>query len=207
MKNYYDILGVKKDANTKEIKASYRKLVKKWHPDLQQNAKNQHLKTFEQITAAYNTLIRKEKRKQYDLTLAGKKTVIPLIHFQFREWKEWLFSLSWIKMILARKKIAQNVDPSLMNLSIEDLLERLIYSHNIYVQTHAARAIIAKKKRYAIYDLLRLLYSNIHEMVKVEIIQGLSAAPEAKIMPVIREIYEIEKNIAVKQAIRKNYSI
>lgn len=41
--NPYEVLGVARDANEKAIKMAYRELVRKWHPDLFQNAKEKNL--------------------------------------------------------------------------------------------------------------------------------------------------------------------
>ena len=61
-KNYYDILGVNKNASQEDIKKAYRNLSKKYHPD-----KNGGDDTkFKEINQAYDTLGDEKKRKQYD---------------------------------------------------------------------------------------------------------------------------------------------
>jgi molecular chaperone DnaJ len=64
-KNYYDLLGLKKDASDKEIKQSYRRLARKYHPDVNPGDKAAEAK-FKEINAAYEVLSDKEKRKKYD---------------------------------------------------------------------------------------------------------------------------------------------
>ncbi len=64
-KDYYDILGVKKDASDKEIKQSYRRLARKYHPDVNPGDKSAESK-FKEINAAYEVLSDKEKRRKYD---------------------------------------------------------------------------------------------------------------------------------------------
>lgn len=59
--DYYDILGVAKDANQEEIKKAYRKLAHKHHPD-----KGGNEEKFKKINKAYQILSNKKKRKQYD---------------------------------------------------------------------------------------------------------------------------------------------
>lgn len=66
-KDYYDILGVSRTATDKEIKAAYRKLARKWHPDLQAD-KNKAAaeEKFKSINEAYEVLSDPEKRGKYD---------------------------------------------------------------------------------------------------------------------------------------------
>ncbi len=64
-KDYYEILEVDKNATVDEIKSAYRKLAKKFHPDLNKNdhdAKNK----FIELQEAYETLKDPKKRKEYD---------------------------------------------------------------------------------------------------------------------------------------------
>ncbi|NLX62397.1 MAG: J domain-containing protein [Tissierellia bacterium] len=64
-KDYYKILGVDKNATKEDIKRAYRKLAKKYHPDLHPNDKEAQEK-FKEINEAYEVLSDDEKRKQYD---------------------------------------------------------------------------------------------------------------------------------------------
>ncbi len=64
-KNYYDTLGVKKDATDKEIKQAFRKLAKKYHPDANQDDPAAEAK-FKEINEAYEALSDPDKRKLYD---------------------------------------------------------------------------------------------------------------------------------------------
>jgi curved DNA-binding protein len=63
-KDYYDIMGVKKDAAQDEIKRSYRKLARKFHPDVSKEA-NAEAK-FKEVGEAYEVLKDPEKRAAYD---------------------------------------------------------------------------------------------------------------------------------------------
>src|SRR3989454_11949040 len=64
-KDYYEILGVGRTAKEVEIKKAYRKLARKYHPDLNpQN--NQAEEKFKEIQEAYEVLSDAEKRRKYD---------------------------------------------------------------------------------------------------------------------------------------------
>jgi curved DNA-binding protein len=63
--DYYNILGVKKDASEGEIKKAYRKLAMKYHPDHAKGDKSAEEK-FKKISEAYAVLSDKDKRKEYD---------------------------------------------------------------------------------------------------------------------------------------------
>lgn len=64
--NFYEILGVTPDSDFAEIKSAYRKLARKYHPDVNPSG----AKRFKEISKAYDTLSDATKRKQYD-TLNG----------------------------------------------------------------------------------------------------------------------------------------
>ena len=61
-RDYYEILGVKKDASQEEIKKSYRKLAKKYHPDANPGD-NKAEEKFKEINEAYEVLGNEDKRK------------------------------------------------------------------------------------------------------------------------------------------------
>ena len=63
--DYYKLLGINKTATTKEIKSAYRKLARKFHPDLNPNDKDAK-KKFQQINEANEVLSDPVKRKKYD---------------------------------------------------------------------------------------------------------------------------------------------
>jgi len=65
IKDYYDVLGVKRGASDKEIKQAYRKLARKFHPDLNPGDKVAEEK-FKELQEAYDVLSDPENRKLYD---------------------------------------------------------------------------------------------------------------------------------------------
>ena len=65
-KDYYEILGVKKDATEQEIKKAYRKLAVRWHPDKNPDNKEEAEERFKEISEAYSVLSDPKKRQEYD---------------------------------------------------------------------------------------------------------------------------------------------
>lgn len=65
-KEFYKILGISSKANADEIKSAYRKLARKYHPDLNRGNKISEEK-FKEVTEAYNVLSNEKTRRQYDL--------------------------------------------------------------------------------------------------------------------------------------------
>lgn len=69
-KNYYEILGVEKTASADELKSAYRKLAKKYHPDVYASASDAEKKSaeerFKEINHAYEVLSDEQKRAAYD---------------------------------------------------------------------------------------------------------------------------------------------
>jgi len=62
MKNYYDILGISKDASSDDIKKAYRNLSKKYHPDVNPDGEEQ----FKEVAEAYDVLSDTQKKQVYD---------------------------------------------------------------------------------------------------------------------------------------------
>jgi len=63
-RDYYEVLGVSKDADDKQIKSAFRKLAKKYHPDL--NKDKDAPEKFKEVQEAYEVLSDEKKRKTYD---------------------------------------------------------------------------------------------------------------------------------------------
>lgn len=66
-KNYYDVLGVSRDASPDQLKKAYRKLARKYHPDIsrESNAEAQ----MQELNTAYDTLSHADKKQEYDFQL------------------------------------------------------------------------------------------------------------------------------------------
>lgn len=65
-RDYYEILGVNKTASDADIKSAYRKMALKWHPDKNQDKREEAEKKFKEINEAYQVLSDKQKRASYD---------------------------------------------------------------------------------------------------------------------------------------------
>ena len=63
-KDYYKILGVERDAKEADIKTAYRRLARKYHPDVSKQANAEE--KFKEVSEAYDVLKDKEKRQAYD---------------------------------------------------------------------------------------------------------------------------------------------
>lgn len=65
-RDYYEILGISKNATDDEVKKAYRKLAKKYHPDANPDNKEKAAEKFKEISEAYEVLMDKNKRTRYD---------------------------------------------------------------------------------------------------------------------------------------------
>jgi molecular chaperone DnaJ len=106
MENYYVVLGISKGANLDKIKKAYRKVVKKYHPDVSQPLGGN--KRFLEIRDAYETLSNETKRKQYDAELEKEGSSLRIIK---------------VPEIITQRTYRLNEIESLFSSSVDDLLE------------------------------------------------------------------------------------
>jgi len=205
MKTYYSILDIPVNADFKTIKNAYRKLVKKFHPDINKNNKN--TKIFEEITKAYKTLIDPEKRKLYDLSLKNNNIKNNNFFPNFKEIKSKLFSFNFLRSLFINKIINKSNSYNYENLSTDELIEKIIFSNNKNVKLYAVKILLQKKRIYIISDFLRLLFSNIEEEIKIEILNGLKSISSPQIKEFLKKLYDLEKNIKIKHLIKLNFNI
>jgi curved DNA-binding protein CbpA len=68
-KTFYEVLGVTEDASKEEIKAAFKRLAKKYHPDVTTINKKEAERIFKELSTAYTVLSRSDERLTYDQSL------------------------------------------------------------------------------------------------------------------------------------------
>src|SRR5882672_7015854 len=109
-KDYYKTLGVERGASDEDIKKSYRKLARKYHPDVSKEANAKE--KFQEVSEAYETLKDKEKRAAYDNL--GK----------FSPGQDFRPSQDWYQRFGAERGGATEFE-DLGNIDLSDLFESL----------------------------------------------------------------------------------
>ena len=74
MADHYKTLGISSTASPDEVKAAYKTLAKKWHPDKNQSNKKKAEEKFKEVSAAYKILCDEKLRREYDASLIQKPT-------------------------------------------------------------------------------------------------------------------------------------
>lgn len=92
-RDYYETLGIKRNASEQEIKQAYRRLARKHHPDVNSGDKSAESK-FKEINEAYEILSDKEKRKKYDRFGSQWQYADQFARAERQQTPEWDFSQS-----------------------------------------------------------------------------------------------------------------
>ena len=88
-RDYYEVLGVDKTADEKEIKKAYRKLARKYHPDVvEEDKKEEATEKFKEISEAYAVLSDEEKRIRKRKLLKNSRKSVKLMLFYLMKRKD-----------------------------------------------------------------------------------------------------------------------
>lgn len=142
-KNYYDILEINKNASPEIIEKAYKTLVKKYHPDLQDNnLKFEYEEKIKEINEAYEVLSDVEKKENYDLNLKNNEISLDdynnLINENINLKKEinYLKNNTINENELNYKKnnynIQNNINENIINEKINDAVNQAYY--DAYIQ-------------------------------------------------------------------------
>ncbi|HOL56605.1 MAG TPA: DnaJ domain-containing protein [Spirochaetota bacterium] len=155
--NYYEILNIKKDATLEEIKKSYKDLVKKYHPDLNKDENSEMM--FKNILKAYTILTDSDLRKEYDESFESsskkiskfiqkKSQIFKKINIFFKNIYETINKKVYINEI--EQFFLNKINSSALNLSLEEIELRLLYSQNEYLRAIAAIVLGYKAEKKSI---------------------------------------------------------
>lgn len=170
--DYYEILGVSRNATLEEIKAGYRQEIKKFHPDKRASMDKESLdpidervKDFlaQQIIDAYRTLKDSSLKATYDATLPEKKSEEELISDDLETLTEISRSLRYdfidIYKLLGVKRNASTTD-------IDKAFLNLAYSYNPELTVNATKSPKAQYMIKNIYGILEASYNVVNTAEK-----------------------------------------
>jgi curved DNA-binding protein CbpA len=220
--NYYNILQIETDATVTQIKKAYKKLVLKYHPDV--NKEESDSEKFKEITKAYNVLKDNELRTEYDIRLQQNISFLHKIDFEycyhaFIRKKEKIFNI--FKIIfknITMKKDDKNINKmynnnaffdydiefknELLEISVEELEERLLYSENTYVRVNAAIALGYKNEKKT-YSSLEKMLNDPNDEVKKSVIWAIGNLRMKNSISLLKILFNSNKNSLLKYEILK----
>ncbi len=150
-KDYYQILGVKRGADEKEIKAAYRRLARKYHPDVNPNDPSAE-ERFKEISEAYEVLSDPHKRAQYDsfgdqwrrASQAGARpggspfgTGTPDIEFSFggTDLHDFFETIFGGRPTRSRRAATRGEDVEFgIDVSLEEVMQGTVKSHTVNIE-------------------------------------------------------------------------
>ena len=119
-KNYYQILEVDKNASPEVIEKAYKTLVKKYHPDLQQDSdKSTSEETIKKINEAYEVLSDKSKRENYDIKLNNYEQMLKAKHDEALK-----------REMQSRERVVNNPTPPINNI-VNTAISNPVKSSNV----------------------------------------------------------------------------
>lgn len=164
-KNYYDILEINKNASPEIIEKAYKTLVKKYHPDLQDNnLKIEYEEKIKEINEAYEVLSDVEKKENYDLNLKNNEISLDDYNNLINENINLKKEINYLKNNTINENelnynknnynIQNNINENIINEKINDAVNQAYY--DAYIQDLKNRGYKIKYKK-TFKDFLALI--------------------------------------------------
>lgn len=222
-KNYYDLLEIEKYSKVEDIKKAYKKMVLKYHPDVNKDIDSNE--KYKNMVKAYTVLKDAELKEQYDIQLKkDQKVNIPKFKFDFLNTN---FLIKPDEIVLKIKIFFKNISfypkkekskiindkfneifdnnytisDDILSMPLEELEQRLLHSDNRFVKLNAATA-IGLKKEIKSYITLEKMLSAADVELKKRIIWAIGNLNMKKSLNMLKLIYNMS-NAEIKIEILK----